>query len=100
MVIRLGARRDAAEVLKVPSSTATPKGRQLTGSCTFVRIAELNFTANNIREARAHRKLRREHIEKQYLLHKIEFNLPIRTTPTVVNSVLYVATENTLYAIG
>jgi outer membrane protein assembly factor BamB len=63
-------------------------------------IDDLNFTANNQRDAKQHRKLRREHVEKQYLLHKIELNSAIRTTPVVANGVLYVTTENTLYAIG
>ena len=61
---------------------------------------ELNFTANNQREAKQQRKLRREHVEKQYLMLKIEFPSAIRTTPVVANGVLYLTTENTLYAIG
>lgn len=49
--------------------------------------------------AKQFRKFVREQVEKQYLLTKIEFPAPFRSTPTVVNGVLYVATENTLYAI-
>ena len=42
----------------------------------------------------------RVEIEKEYLLAKIEFPAPICGTPTVVNGVLYIATETTLYSIG
>ncbi len=63
-------------------------------------ISELSFTANNQREAKLQRKIRREHVEKQYLMLRIEFPAAIRTTPVVANGVLYVMTENMLYAIG
>lgn len=45
------------------------------------------------------RALKRQEVEKAYLVAKIEFDAIIRTTPTVVNGVLFVATEKTLYAI-
>jgi hypothetical protein len=45
-------------------------------------------------------KLSREQIAKKYLTPKIEMPVPIRSTPAVVNGVLYVATDNALYAIG
>ncbi len=35
----------------------------------------------------------------KYLLARIEFPAPIRTTPTAVNGVLFVATGDTLYAL-
>ncbi|QJW92641.1 outer membrane protein assembly factor BamB family protein [Frigoriglobus tundricola] len=38
-------------------------------------------------------------LEAKYLLAKVEFPAPIRTTPTVVNGVLYVATDDTLYVL-
>ncbi len=45
-------------------------------------------------------KLRYKDVEKAYLLHKIEFDAPIRSTPTVANGILYVMTENALYAFA
>jgi outer membrane protein assembly factor BamB len=50
--------------------------------------------------ARQFRKFAREQIEKRYLLAKIEMPAPVRTTPVVAGGVLYVATENALYAFG
>ena len=44
-------------------------------------------------------KAERAKVEREYLLAKIEFPHGIRTTPTVVNGVLFVTTESTLYAI-
>jgi len=51
-------------------------------------------------EARRAQKAARERVEKAHLLAKLEMPAVIRTTPTVANGVLFVATENTLYAIG
>ncbi len=45
-------------------------------------------------------KLKLKEVEKAVLLHKIEFGAPIRSTPIVADGVLYVMTENTLYAFG
>ena len=56
--------------------------------------------APDLKAARKIIKATQAEIEKKYLLAKIEFPMPFRTTPTVVNGVLYVATETTLYAIG
>ena len=50
--------------------------------------------------ARTIQKGERAKAQKEYLLAKIEFPASIRGTPAVVNGVLYVATENALYAIG
>jgi outer membrane protein assembly factor BamB len=50
--------------------------------------------------ARRFRKSAREQIERRYLLARIEFPATIRTTPVVAGGVLYVATENMLYAFG
>jgi outer membrane protein assembly factor BamB len=63
-------------------------------------IDELNFAADNLAEAKRQRRERRDHVEKQYLLAKIELPAAIRTTPVVADGVLYVTTENTLYALG
>ena len=43
-------------------------------------------------------KAKRAEVEKAHLLHKIEFDAPIRSTPVVAGGVLYVMTEKTLYA--
>jgi outer membrane protein assembly factor BamB len=56
--------------------------------------------AKNQAEARQMRKAAREQVKKKYTLAKIELHGPIRSTPTVVNGVLFVATETTLFAIG
>jgi outer membrane protein assembly factor BamB len=40
----------------------------------------------------------RKKVAAKYLLAQIEFSAPIRSTPVVSNGVLYVMTENTLYA--
>ncbi len=52
-----------------------------------------------MKTARTIHRATRAKIEKQYLVAKIEFPHGIRTTPVVVNGVLFVMTENTLYAI-
>jgi outer membrane protein assembly factor BamB len=42
----------------------------------------------------------RERVRARYLLQKVELGVPIRVTPVVANGVLYVMTENALYAIN
>ena len=49
--------------------------------------------------ARTIQKAHRAEVEKAYLLGRVELPAPSRTTPVVVNGTLYLATENTLYAI-
>jgi len=44
-------------------------------------------------------KAKRAAFEKEYLLGKCEFDAPIRSTPLVVNGVMFVMTEKTLYAL-
>ncbi|HJZ57818.1 MAG TPA: PQQ-binding-like beta-propeller repeat protein, partial [Gemmataceae bacterium] len=51
------------------------------------------------KEARQVRWRKRREVEQKYLMTKIEFDSMIRSTPTVAGGVLYIATENTLYAI-
>jgi outer membrane protein assembly factor BamB len=42
----------------------------------------------------------REKVKDKYLLQKVEVGSPIRSTPVVANGVLYVMTENALYAVN
>jgi outer membrane protein assembly factor BamB len=55
--------------------------------------------APDMKAARAIQKKVRGEVEKEYLLAKLEFPAAIRSTPIVANGVLYVMTENTLYAL-
>jgi outer membrane protein assembly factor BamB len=56
--------------------------------------------AANLKEARMIRRDLRKELEAAVVVRKIEFDQPIRTTPSVANGVLYVNTDLTLYAIG
>ena len=42
----------------------------------------------------------REKVKGKYLLQQVEVGSPIRSTPVVANGVLYIMTENTLYAVN
>ena len=55
--------------------------------------------APDMKAARAIQKAKRGEVEKEYLLAKLEFPSPIGSTPVVANGVLYVMTENALFAI-
>lgn len=55
--------------------------------------------APDMKAARAIHKAKRAEVEKEYVLGRVEFPAPIRSTPLVANGVLYVMTENTLYAL-
>lgn len=55
--------------------------------------------APDMKSARAIQKAEKAKIEKEYLLAKLEFPNAIRSTPIVANGVLFVMTENTLFAL-
>ncbi|MBM3979811.1 MAG: hypothetical protein FJ304_05925 [Planctomycetes bacterium] len=55
--------------------------------------------AADMKTARAIQKLARGETEKEYLLAKIEMPAAVRSTVVVANGVMYVMTENALYAL-
>jgi hypothetical protein len=55
--------------------------------------------APDMKAARAIQKAKKNEVEKEYVLAKIEFPAPIRSTPIVANGVLFVMTEHKLFAI-
>ena len=63
-------------------------------------IDELDIVARDQKEARMQVLARRRLVAQKYLMMKFEFDAPIRGTPSVAGGVLYLATENTLYAFG
>lgn len=63
------------------------------------KIDDLNEKAANQADARKYRQAKRAEIEKKYLLGKVEFDAPIRSTPVVSNGRLYIMTERTLFAL-
>jgi outer membrane protein assembly factor BamB len=61
---------------------------------------EMANAAPNRQAAILCRREARAELGRQVLLRKVEFEAAIRGVPAVANGVLYVATENTLHAIG
>ncbi|MBY0457774.1 MAG: PQQ-binding-like beta-propeller repeat protein, partial [Gemmataceae bacterium] len=61
---------------------------------------EAGKNAPDAKAARALQKAEKVKSEKEYLAAKIEFPDSFQSTPVVAGGVLFVATENTLYAIG
>jgi outer membrane protein assembly factor BamB len=55
--------------------------------------------AKDMKEARKAMLDVRKQVADKFLLSKVEFDAPIRSTPVVANGVMYVMTEKTLYAI-
>ena len=62
-------------------------------------IDDADPNAKNQAEARKFRQAKRAEIEKKYLLGKVEFDAPVRSTPVVANGKLYIMTERTLFAL-
>ena len=56
--------------------------------------------ATDARDFNTKLKAKRKDVEKAVLLHKVEFDAPIRSTPVVADGVMYVMTEKSLYAFG
>lgn len=70
-------------------------------SKTPVAIDELdNPGAKDAKEYRAAQMAKRKQVEQQVLINKVELDAAIRSTPIVVDNVLYVMTEKSLFAFG
>jgi outer membrane protein assembly factor BamB len=64
------------------------------------KIDVLDFKAADEKDAKVKRRAKQRQVEQAYLKVRYEFDAPIRGTPSVANGVLYLATENKLYAFG
>ncbi len=60
---------------------------------------EAAMGAADMKAARVIQKAKKAEVEKEYVLAKLEFPAAIRSTPIVANGVLYVMTENALFAV-
>ena len=69
------------------------------GDCANGGKEVVNAAAEGKKAARAIHKAEKTKVEKEYLLAKIEFPTPIRSTPVIANGVLYVMTEHSLFAL-
>jgi outer membrane protein assembly factor BamB len=64
-----------------------------------MKIDDIDEKAENQQAARKFRSARQKEVAEKYLLAKIEFDAPLRSTPIVANGVLYVMSEKSLFAI-
>jgi outer membrane protein assembly factor BamB len=62
------------------------------------KMDELDIKARDRKDHRAQRLALRKRWEQKYLINQIELDGHVKATPVVVNGVLYVTTEKTLYA--
>ena len=63
------------------------------------KIDDIDEKAANQQASRKFRAAKQKEVAEKYLLAKIEFDAPLRSTPVVANGVLYIMSEKTLFAI-